>query len=78
MSLDVKRFVKAFDNAAQQAIGQKSLQLGKGQCKDMEEYKLRVGEIRGLEASIGLARDMLRQMELAEDEGFDQQKEGVG
>lgn len=78
MSLEIKRFVKAFDNAIQQGIGQRSFQLGKGQCKDMEEYKRKVGEIAGLEAAVGLARDMLRQMELAEDEGFEEGKQAAG
>lgn len=79
MSLEVKRFVKAFETVVQQATLQRSMQLGKGQCADFPEYKRKVGEIAGLEAAVGLARDMLRQMELAEDEDFpDGRREGAG
>lgn len=65
--IEVKRFVTAFEQATQMAIHQRNAQLGKGQCANHEEYKLKVGEIRGLEAASGMARDMLRQMEVAED-----------
>ena len=68
MSIEVKRFVNAFENSIQQFCLQRSLKLGKGQCKDMEEYKLHVGEIRGLEAAVGLAKDMLRKMEIDDDD----------
>jgi hypothetical protein len=66
--IDIRRFVVAFENAVNQVMVQKSNQLGKGQCKDMEEYKLRVGEIRGLDAAAGLARDMLRKYEMDEED----------
>jgi hypothetical protein len=65
--IEVKRFVQALEQGIQVHIAQRNAQLGKGQCASMEEYKLKVGENRGLEVAAGLARDMLRQMEIAEE-----------
>lgn len=69
MDVTIRQFVKEFRNLITQQIGNNSLQLGKGQCKDMEEYKRKVGFNEGLDAASQLADQMYRQLE-------DQDKEG--
>ena len=71
MQVTLRRFVKDFRSVVAQNAVQKSVQLGKGQCKDMEEYKKNVGWIAGLEAAGELAEQMLRQMEEATDDSGD-------
>lgn len=68
MQVTIRQFVKDFRQIVGQNVGQKSLQLGKGQCPDHEAYKQIVGWISGMEAAAELADNMLRQMEEA-DEG---------
>lgn len=63
MQITLRQFVKEFRNMIGQNAASSSMQLGKGQCKDMEEYKRKVGFIEGLEASGQLAENMLRQIE---------------
>lgn len=70
--IEIKRFVNAFEQGCAGQIMQINNQLGKGQIASIEEYKLKVGERRGLEAAAGLARDMLRQLEIAEDQDIGQ------
>lgn len=69
MQVTLRQFVKDFRNIVGQEAANKSLQLGKGQCKDHEEYKRIVGWIAGLEAGAEIADKMLRQMEEAQEEG---------
>lgn len=68
MQVTLKQFVKNFQIACEQAGINRSVQLGKGQCKDFEEYKRVTGFIAGLDAASQLADQMLRQLEEA-DEG---------
>jgi len=63
MVLTLRQFVRDLQNALGQASGQRSLQLGKGSCKDFEEYKKITGMIAGLEAAGNIADQMLRQVE---------------
>jgi hypothetical protein len=63
MQVTLRQFVKEFRNLCAQNAGQKALQLGKGQCKDLEEYKKITGWIAGVEAAGELADQMLRQLE---------------
>lgn len=76
--IEIKRFVNAFEQGCAGQIMQINNQLGKGQIASIEEYKLKVGERRGLEAAAGLARDMLRQLEIAEDQGPGEPPAGGG
>lgn len=69
MQVTLRVFVKELQQGLAQAAGQRSMQLGKGQCKDFEEYKKNVGYIAGLEAAIETADRMLRSLE-------DQAREG--
>ena len=66
MQVTLRQFVKDFRNLVGQQAANRALQLGKGQLKDMEEYKRVVGWIAGIEAAADLADQMLRQMEEAE------------
>lgn len=68
MSIEIKRFVSALDQAIQQQMVNESIKLGKGQCKDHEEYKKITGRIQGMDASISVAREMLRKIEIDEDD----------
>jgi len=69
--ITLRSFVKDLQNALNQAAAQRSLQLGKGQITDMEEYKRVVGYIAGLEGAGQVAEQMLRSIE-------DQLREGEG
>lgn len=64
----VSRFVNDLDRAVQQASGSQALTLLKGQCANMEEYKRKVGFSEGMTACVDLARQMLRQMEINEED----------
>lgn len=63
----INRFVNDLDRVVQQAIQQRALKLVKGQCKDFNEYHREVGRSEGMQIAVDVARDMLRNMELAED-----------
>jgi hypothetical protein len=63
MQVTLRQFVKEFRQLVAQNVANNSMQLGKGQCKDMEEYKRKVGFNEGLEAAGSLADNMLRQLE---------------
>lgn len=63
MQLTLRRFVKDFRTALSNAAMNKSIQLGKGQCGSLEEYKKTVGYIAGLEAGGEIAEQMLRSIE---------------
>lgn len=67
MQVTLRQFVKDFRNACAQHGAQRSLQLGKGQCKDFEEYKKITGFIAGVEAAGDLANELLRQIEEADE-----------
>jgi hypothetical protein len=71
MQVTLRQFVKEFRNLCNQNAGQKSIQLGKGQVADMEEYKRVVGWIAGMEAAGELADNMLRQLEEAAESDSD-------
>lgn len=66
MQVSIRQFVKDLQQGLNQAAMQKSLQLGKGQCKDHAEYMKSVGIIAGYDGAAQLADAMLRQMEEAE------------
>lgn len=69
MQVTLKQFVRNFQQACAQAGVERSIQLGKGQCKDLEEYKRSVGFIAGIDAASSLADQMLRQIEEADAGG---------
>lgn len=79
MVVTLRQFVKDFQAAVAQTVGQSSLQLGKGQCKDFEEYKRKVGFIEGLNAAADLADQMMRRVEDADfDDGLGDGKKAGG
>jgi len=63
MQLTLRTFVKDLQAALSNASVNKSLQLGKGQCATIEDYKKSVGFISGLDAASQLADQMLRGIE---------------
>jgi hypothetical protein len=65
----LNRFVRDFEAVVAQSINNVNSKIGRGQCKDHPEYKQQCGIIAGMELAVGLARDMLRQVELAVEEG---------
>lgn len=67
--MNLRKFVKDLQATLGQAAAQRSLQLGKGQCKDMQEYKRAVGFIEGLNGAGDIAEQMLRAIEDHEREG---------
>lgn len=66
--LTLSKFVNDFDRVVQQSILQAGLKLAKGACKSHEQYNREVGRVEGMEAAVNLAREMLRKVELDEDE----------
>lgn len=66
MQVTIRQFVKDLQNGLNQAIVQKSVQLGKGQCADHAEYMRNVGIIAGYDGAATLADSMLRQLEEAD------------
>jgi len=70
-TVTIARFINDLEKMVQQATMNQALQLIKGQCKDMEEYKRKVGVAEGAAGAVDIARQMLRQMEISEeDEGL--------
>lgn len=63
MEISIRQFVKELRNVVNQQVISNSVQIGKGQCKDMEEYKRKVGFNEGLDAAASLAENMFRQLE---------------
>lgn len=63
-----RQFVDAFDKVVQNQTVSMALKLAKGQCGNMESYHRQVGQIEGLNNAASLLRDMLGQVESAEDE----------
>ena len=63
MKTTLRRYVKDLRTALNNAAVNKSLQLGKGQCATIEDYKKTVGYISGLEAAGEVAEQMLRGIE---------------
>ena len=66
MQITIRQFVKNFRQLIDQQIGSNSLQLGKGQCKNFEEYKRKVGFNDGLAAAADLADKMLQKLDEAD------------
>jgi hypothetical protein len=63
MEISIRQFVKELRNVVNQQVVSNSVQIGKGTCKDMEEYKRKVGFNEGLDAAASLAESMYRQLE---------------
>jgi len=68
MQVTLRSFIKDFRTLIQQNVANNAIQMAKGQLKDMEEYKRKVGYNEGLEAAGSLADNMLRQLEEAQDQ----------
>lgn len=66
MQVTIRQFVKDLQAGLNQLAVNRSIQLGKGQCKDHPEYMRAVGTIAGLDQAGGLADSMLRQLEEAD------------
>ena len=79
MQVTIRQFVRTLQEGLAQAAQQRSLQLGKGQCKNMEEYKRAVGHIDGLNGAGVMAESMMRQLEDAEaNDGLPEMPPGDG
>ena len=63
MQITIRQFVKELQNALAQTTIQTSVQLGKGQCATLEDYKTKVGFIKGLDGASEMAGSMLRNLE---------------
>jgi len=69
--ISLRQFVKDMQTGLNQMAVSASAQLGKGQCANFEEYKSKVGFIKGLEAAAQMADQMVRAYEDAAREGKD-------
>jgi len=69
MAFTLRGFVNDLDKIVQQTQGNMALKLAKGQCPNMETYHREVGRIEGMGLAVQTARDMLTQMETAEQKG---------
>jgi hypothetical protein len=75
-TLTLRGFVNDMDKIVQQAQGNMALKLSKGQCPNMESYHREVGRIEGMGIAVTTAREMLSQMEAAEQKGDLQTMDG--
>ena len=66
--LTVAKFVNDLDRVVQKAIAEKGVKLAKGQCATIEDYKRVVGQCEGMVVAVDLARQMLRNIEIAEQD----------
>lgn len=66
--MEIRQFVSELKKALQQQQVNKSLQLGKGQCATIEDYKKIVGYIAGLDGACVIADKMLSQLDDAQRE----------
>ncbi len=66
MQVTIREFVKNFKVLIDQQVASNSMSIASGSIPDMEKYHRRVGQNEGLKAAVGLADDMLRQLEDAE------------
>jgi hypothetical protein len=69
MQVSLRQFVEDFQKGLQQAAFTEAAKLGKGQCKDFEEYKKITGIIAGYDRAGSLASQMLKATEEPDDEG---------
>lgn len=65
----IRQFLNDFDRVIQQTQGNMAIKLAKGQIADMAEYNRAVGRSEGLGQAVLAAREMLSQMEAAEQQG---------
>lgn len=68
MQMTIRGFVRNFQELVEQQITRNSVQIGKGQCANFEEYKRKVGFNDGLHAANALADEMLKKMEESSDD----------
>ena len=69
MQVTLRQFVKDFQQGLQQAAFTEAAKLGKGQCKDFEEYKKITGIIAGYDRAGSLAAQMLESLEETDSDG---------
>jgi hypothetical protein len=67
-TVTIRQFVNDLDRVIQQTSVSLAMKLGKGQCGDMKQYNRAVGRMEGMEATVKSARDMLAQMEEADQQ----------
>lgn len=63
MQVTLRQFVKDLQDGLQRAAFNEAVKLGKGQCKDFEEYKKSTGIIAGYDRAGSLAGQMLQSLE---------------
>ncbi len=64
---DVRQFVADLRTTAQAHVDKRTAQLSKGQCPNFESYHGIVGEIRGIQALISAAFELLGKQETDDD-----------
>lgn len=64
----VARFVNDLDRVLQKATLEMGMKLAKGQCPNHEQYHRMVGRCEGMAEAVNTARQMLRQIELADQD----------
>ena len=69
MQVTLRQFVKDFQQGLQQAAFNEAAKLGKGQCKDFEEYKKLTGIIAGYDRAGSLAAQMMESLEETDSDG---------
>jgi len=67
----LSRFINDLDRIVTNDIVNRSTNIGQGGCANIEAYREMVGINKGMRRAVDLAREMLRQHELAEDEKAD-------
>jgi len=68
MATTLRSFLNDLNQVVQQTMVQSALKLGKGSCPNMEQYHRSCGRIEGMEETVKMAREMLGQLENAQEE----------
>lgn len=67
MATILEQFVQHAEKRLQMEMMNESLTISKGGCATHEEYKYRCGQIKGIERSVNLIREILRSVEVEDD-----------
>lgn len=78
MQVSLRQFVEDFQQGLQRAAFAEAAKLGKGQCKDFEEYKKITGIIAGYDRAGSLAAEMLKATEAPDSDDGDLPEMGDG
>ena len=69
MAVSLRGFINDLNTVVQQHKAQNALKLANGSTPNMESYHRTCGRLEGLDECVKIAREMLGQLEAAQEEG---------